>query len=110
MNKYDNTCPNCHIKSLFLKKIKSAANPFKLQSKKYAYCKIVNIRKNTIFQEFSQTPLSILINSIEQFICEDKNASKTIEFLMEIYQLSSLGQKTIYDYKKMYNSILFRYL
>ena len=65
--------------------------------KKYNCRKIVNIRNNTIFQIFSHTPMSILINSIEQFICEDKNASKTIEFLRERYQLSAIEQKTIYN-------------
>ena len=39
--------------------------------------------------------MSILVNSIEQFICEDKNASQTNEYLGERYQLSTLGQ-TIY--------------
>ena len=41
--------------------------------------------------------MSIPFNSIEQFIFEDKNASKTIEFLRERYQLSAIEQKTIYN-------------
>lgn len=40
--------------------------------------------------------MSIFINANEQFICEDINETKTMEFLRKRYQLSSLGQKTIY--------------
>ena len=63
---------------------------------------MVNIRDKTIFELFSHTPLSILINAIELFICEDNNAAKTIEILRERYHLSSLGQKNIY---KLFNII-----
>lgn len=55
-----------------------------------------NLRNNTIFQFFSHTPISVLINAIELFITEEKNAKKVIEFLNEKYQLNYMGQQTIY--------------
>ena len=94
--KYNTKCPNCSLESLQLKNTKSISNPFKLQCNKSKCRKIVNIRNNTIFQYFSHTPISILITAIEQFITEDKNAKKTIEYP------NYIGEKTIY---KLFNII-----
>ena len=49
-----------------------------------------------MFQFFSHTPISVLINAIELFITEEKNAKKVIEFFNEKYQLNYMGQQTIY--------------
>ena len=73
-------CPNCVLQTLKLKKIKSIVNPYKLQCNKAKFRKIINLRNNTIFQFFSHTPISVLINAIELFITEEKNAKKVIEF------------------------------
>ena len=64
----NNRCPACNNISLNLKKIKSIANPFKLKCNKAKCRKIVNIRNSTIFQFFPNTPMSILVQSIEAFI------------------------------------------
>lgn len=96
MDNYKTTCPNCTLPTLKLKKIKSIINPYKLQCNKSKCRKIINIRENTIFQFFSHTPISILINAIELFITEEKNAKKVIEILNERYQLNYMGQQTIY--------------
>lgn len=85
---------NIHLN---LKKIKSISNPFKLQCSKYKCRKIYNLRNDTIFSYFSKTPISILITAIELFICEEFNATKSIKYLQEKYNLNSLGQKNIYN-------------
>ena len=89
----NNKCPACNNISLNLKKIKSIANPYKLQCNKSNCRKIVNIRNNTIFPFFPNTPMSTLIQSIEALICECKNAANTIEYINEKYKLSTAGQK-----------------
>ena len=94
----NNKCPSCNNILLNLKKIKSIANPFKMQCNKAKLRKIVNIRNNTIFKYFPNTPMSILVQSIESLICEDKNSTKTIEFINEKYKLSTAGQKTIFQF------------
>jgi len=73
-------------------------NPYKLQSNKKNCRKIVDIRNNIIFELFSHTSMSILINATEIFICDNNNGTKTIEILRERYHLPSLGQKTIYKF------------
>ena len=45
----DNKCSGCNENSLNLKKVKSIANPFKLQCNKVKCRKIIVIRNNTIF-------------------------------------------------------------
>lgn len=97
-----NKCPSCNNISLNLKKIKSISNPFNLQCNKAKCRKIVNIRNNTIFQFFPNTPMSLLVQSIEALICDGKNATKTIEYINEKYKLSTAGQKTIF---KLFNII-----
>ena len=47
---------------------------------------------------FSHTPMSILINAIELFILEEKNATITIKTLNQRYQLSSLGVNIIHKF------------
>ena len=100
--KIDYRCPNYNQISLKLKKIKSAVNPLKLQSNKSNCRKIVNVRENTIFNVCSHTPISIIVYAIEEFIEEEKNATKVIESLNERYNLSAVGQKSIY---KLFNLI-----
>ena len=92
---YDTKCPS-NAYTLKLKNIKSIFNPYKLQCNKAKCKKNVNIRKNTIFEFLSHKPMSILINAIKLFICEEKNATKTIKTLNKPYQLSSLGVNTIH--------------
>ena len=43
--KYETICPSCSKNMLKLKKIKSIANPYKLQCNNYKCRKIVNIRE-----------------------------------------------------------------
>ena len=107
--KYSNRCPACNLYSLKLKKVKSAVNPYKLQCNKKNCRKIVNIRKNTIFEFFSHTPISILINAAELFICDNNNGIKTIEILRERYHLSSLGQKNIYKFFNILRKCISQY-
>ena len=78
---------------LKLKKVKSIANPYKLQCSYYKRRKIVNIRDRTIFSLFPKTPISILLTIIEEFIVEEANAKRIIEKLNDRYNLSDLGKK-----------------
>ena len=73
---YKTRCPNSVLETLKLKKIKSIVNPYKLQCNKAKCLKIINLRNNTIFQFFSHTPISVLINAIELFITEEKMPKK----------------------------------
>lgn len=59
--KYNTILPSCNKYSLKLKKIKSIANPLKLQCNNYKCRKIVSLRDNTIFAFHSKTLISILI-------------------------------------------------
>ena len=107
--KYNTKCSNCKKYSLKLKKIKSVANPFKLQCSNYKCRKIYNLRNNTIFSYFSKTPMSILITALDLFICEDFNATKSIKYIQEKYNLNSLGQKNIYNYFILIRKCLAQY-
>lgn len=49
---YDTKSPTFNVYTLKLKNIKSICNPYKLQCNKPKCKKIVNIRKNTIFEFF----------------------------------------------------------
>ena len=107
--KYNTKCSNCKKYSLKLKKIKSVANPFKLQCSNYKCRKIFNLRNNTIFSYFSKTPMSILITALDLFICEDFNATKSIKYIQEKYNLNSQSQKNIYNYFILIRKCLAQY-
>ena len=53
--------------------------------------------------------MSILINATELFICDNNNGTKTIEILRKRYNLSSLGQKTIYKLSNIIRKCISQY-
>ena len=107
--KYNTKCPSYNKNSLKLKKIKSVANPLKLQWNYYKCRKIINLRDNTIFAFYSKTPISILITILEEFILEEKNATKIIEKLNYNYSLSEIGKINIYKYLNIFRKCCAQY-
>ena len=108
--KYDTICPNCKTRTLKLKKVNSLANPYKLQCSFYKCRKIINLRTNTIFEKFTKTPISLIIATLEMFICEDTKAAKTIKNINEKFKLSAFGAKSIYNLFKFIRQCIAQYL
>ena len=67
--------------------------------------KIINIRNNSVFQFFTNTLISILVQFLEVLICESKNATKTIDYINENYKLSTGGQKTNFKFFNIYENV-----
>ena len=91
-------CSACNQLSLKLKKIKSIANLYKYQCNKAKCRKIFNIINNTVFQYFPNIPMSLLIQSLESFIVEGKNATNKYTYINEKFHLTTAGQKNIYHF------------
>ena len=102
-------CSACNQLSLKLKKIKSIANPYKYQCNKAKCRKIFNIRNNTVFQYFPNTPMLLLIQSLELLIVERKNATNTYTYINEKFHLITAGQKNIYCFFKIIRKCMFHY-
>ena len=71
--------------------------------------KNVGLRNETIFKNFPKTPMSILIEAIENFICQGKNANQAYKFINEKYYLTTAGQKTIFRFFKIIRKCIAQY-
>ena len=88
----------------------SISNPYKLQCSYFIYRKKVNLIKNTTFEKFSKSPIYLIINALELFISEIKNATNTIKKINDKYKLSTFGRKSIYSLFKFIRKCIAQYL
>ena len=91
-------CPFCKKGMSGIKNHESDLNPIQWKCNNYKCCRNLPIRKGSIFQFNTKTPLSILYNIMKYSIVDNFNVSKLASKLEEIYNIESLNKKFIYSY------------
>ena len=65
---------------------------------------LLQMQKNRKFknvENFSKTPISLILNALEMFIYEDTNDFNNIKKILDKYKLISVGEKSILKKKLM---------